>query len=129
MPIPWVSPPDNLAEMNGPRMTACASGAVCQVCGLGYDDDETAFVLVRREGDNPPDLSKVVVEAMDNGVLHERCLRVALAWCPRLKKLRADGMLRAVTVEAHAARFKRIKGHPTATFAGTDCQIFDLDSL
>lgn len=110
-PIPWLSPKDNLAVTDSAREAACASGAVCAVCGLGFQADETALLLV-----NPPQGPNVgrfmpgdvispadggVITSIDNGVMHRRCTRLALAYCPKLVELLEADDLVVVEVIAH----------------------------
>lgn len=113
-PVPWLSPRKELAKTDEARLQAAATGAVCAVCGLGYQRDEKAFVLTKPPGDIDLELGDIitakegaeetgVIVAMDNGVLHRRCARLALAWCPKLKELLAAGDLVCLEVVAHAA--------------------------
>lgn len=106
-PVPWVSPQGRLSKMDDGRLAACAAGAVCAVCGHGYgvvddpDDPgetigEKAYALARAVPDDTgPDSA---VRAMDNAVMHERCLRLALARCPALLKLTREGVLLVLRV-------------------------------
>jgi hypothetical protein len=102
-PVPWVSPSDELAKMDSARATACASGAICAVCGGDYDDNENAYVLVNSK-DKPKDISTVGVLAMDNGILHKRCAQLALARCPKLRSLTSEGALKVVKTKGNSAR-------------------------
>lgn len=105
-PVPWVSPQGELAKMNGGRLDACASGAVCAVCGLGYQLDEraVAFVRVDRAGETAPDgWDAGEVLPMDNAVMHARCARLAYSTCPALLQIRTDGLLLPVDVPVNAA--------------------------
>lgn len=103
-PIPWVSPAADLSEMDPARYNACASGAVCAVCGDGYPAGADAYALALTDRVDPlTDLSDGVLRPMDNAVMHERCLRLALAWCPELARKHAAGALVCVRVPANAA--------------------------
>ncbi len=125
LPIPWVSPSDNLATMNHARATACASGAVCAVCGEGYQDDEEAFAFVK-EPELPADLSTGSIRAMDNAVMHRRCARLALAVCPKLKSLIAAGMLKIVKTVGNIASATPVDGGDFAAMIdGAECQEVD----
>lgn len=129
LPIPWVSPPNDLAQTNAAREAACASGAICQVCGLGYQDGDPAYVVVRAKK-RPKRMDKTLVWAMDNGVLHKDCLLLALARCPKLRGLRAEGLLMVVKTTGNSAKPRRnSKRHLQAVFAGSDCEIVDIGSL
>lgn len=108
-PVPWVSPSDDLASMDSQREVAAASGEVCAVCGGDYAPDELHYLLVNEPPGPPPSPSpghRVLARAMDSGILHRRCLRLAVAVCPRLLALRAAGELvvlraRRESVESH----------------------------
>lgn len=102
LPIPWVSPPEDLSQMNGQRAEACASGAICAVCGLGYQDGEEAYVLVRAEA-VPADLDGGYVIAMDNAVMHKRCAQLAMGVCPALLRMKDQGLLRIVRTTGNNA--------------------------
>src|SRR5690349_14585779 len=103
-PIPWVSPSDDLSSMNSARAAACASAAICAVCGEGFDHDEECYALV--QSDNAPALETVLVQAMDNAFMHRKCVRLALSVCPKLKELHSGGFLQAVKTTANSARVK-----------------------
>lgn len=100
-PVPWVSPKHELSRMHDARAAASATGAVCAVCGLGYQDGETAYVLVK--ADAPPGPDDQAAQAMDNAIMHERCARLAVAVCPKLKRLRSDGRLRVLRTVGNRA--------------------------
>lgn len=104
-PIPWVSPPNDLSEMNKGRYQACASGSLCPVCGLGYLVGDTAYALVHKTAGQTaadfPVTSTSAVAPMDNAVMHEQCYRLAVASCPRLRALLVADELLAVHVEAN----------------------------
>lgn len=101
-PIPWVSPAENLAEMQGARLLAAASGAICAVCGCDYAEDEVAFALVK-ESELPESPDGMEVQAMDGAIMHERCLRLAVGRCPRLRALRDAGELQLVRTTGNIA--------------------------
>ncbi len=129
LPIPWVSPINNLASMSAARAAACASGAICAVCGGDYQDGEAAYVLVRSEG-LAPDLSTTNIRAMDNGVLHQRCLKLALKRCPELRRLRQASLLHVVRCEGNAADIDISQDDkPQAVLDGSKCQHVPIDSL
>lgn len=128
LPIPWVSPSDRLSEMDPARVTACASGAICAVCGGDYDDDEDAYVLVK-SAERPKVMADVAVHALDNGVLHRRCLLLALARCPKLRELDRDGVLQILRAKGNSARFVIEDGEAHAVLDGADCEIVDRASL
>lgn len=124
-PIPWVSPSGNLALMDEARMVACATGAICAVCGLDYDDGEVAYALVKRRDELPADLTGGAVKAMDNAVMHRRCLLLSLKRCPRLAQLRVCGLLKVVRTVGNRARPRRGK----AVIDGVYCEPVGFDQI
>lgn len=113
-PIPWISPREELAQTDLNRLQACGTGAVCAVCGEGYQADEKAYAVTRPPDDvtlEPGDIitpaeqaadgEPGLITAIDNGVLHRRCARLALVWCPKLRELLEDGELVVLEVVAH----------------------------
>src|SRR3990167_4671270 len=78
-PIPWVSPPNDLSTMDPDREAICASGKICAVCG--EPNNSESYILVKSKS-APKNLSRIRVEAMDNGILHRKCLLLALERCP-----------------------------------------------
>lgn len=92
-PIPWVSPVENLAKTNIGRERAGASAAVCAVCGQDYPQHGTAVVFVNGENGVPDSAEEYAITSIDNAFLHPRCARLALAWCPMLKRMVDAGTL------------------------------------
>ena len=129
-PVPWVSPSTELAVMHDARAAACASGAVCAVCGEGFDDDDLVYAVVKAEV-LPEDLSTVFVMPMDNGILHRHCLLLSAARCPELLRLRRARVLSFVRVPANAAKVViDEEGRPKARFDGKDCEIIaDIEEI
>jgi hypothetical protein len=105
-PVPWVSPDRALGVMNDGRYAACASGAVCAVCGQGYQMGAYGVALVKVEpGEGLPDPLPADggLTPMDNAVLHGPCARLAVSTCPALVRLREEGALAAVLTPGNAA--------------------------
>lgn len=142
-PVPWVSPSEDLSRMNTGRYQACASGAVCAVCGEGYEPDERAWALVstdERGGDETPPVGPLPpgseVMPMDNATLHPRCLRLAYTTCPALLRLRERGELYLVEVPANAADVVLVpdSDEPDArvtarsAYAGEGCVVLPRDA-
>lgn len=143
-PVPWVSPADNLANMDPARYDACASGAICAVCGGDYPPGARGIALVlldRAAGSPTPtvgsDLAGGDVLPMDNAVMHHRCVRLALAWCPELKRVLAAGELIAVDVPANSATVEVTdedaaegeRPRARGLIDGADCRVVDVDEL
>jgi hypothetical protein len=128
LPVPWVSPSDDLGSMDGARSAACASGAICAVCGGDYAETEDAYVLVKA-ADQPRNMAAVEVHAMDNGILHRRCVLLAMARCPELRRLAVAGVLQVVKTKGNSARIAIRGGEAKAVVDGADCEVVDMASL
>lgn len=93
-PIPWVSPVEELKRTHPDRMNEVVDRAICQVCGeTHYPDDYVYFFVNLENGPEPDDWTDKVVEEMDQGILHERCMKLATGRCPALRSLQAEGKL------------------------------------
>jgi hypothetical protein len=124
-PIPWVSPADQLSTMNNARAAACASGAVCAVCGEGHLDSELlayAFILKHTITTQMKDGH---VFPMDNGVLHARCAKLALKHCPKLRQLQEAGNLAIIATGGNLADPVRKKGKLEARIDGEYCVVVE----
>lgn len=114
--------------MHPARAAACASGAICAVCGEGYDEGEEAYVLVKAS--DAPALESVLVQAMDNAFMHRRCVRLALSVCPKLKSLQQAGELQVVKTYANMAEVKVDDDRKVVgLMAGEDCDLVAVESL
>lgn len=110
-PIPWISPRRELSQTDESRYQACASGAVCAVCGIGYQADELALAITCPPNDVHVQPGDIVTPAegfegftpIDNGILHRRCAKLALTYCPKLNELLEDDDLVVLEVVAHSA--------------------------
>lgn len=120
-PVPWVSPSEELAVMDSGREAAAASGSICAVCGGDYLDDVKAYSVVRKS--IGVDLSAVEVQPMDNGIMHKRCLQLALAKCPRLRELSAEDSIEVVSVPGNSTRIEIVDGKHMARIDGKLCRI------
>lgn len=128
-PIPWVSPSDDLSTMNSPRADACASGAICAVCGEGYSEGEPAYAVVMADA-TPADLTTVKVRPMDNAVMHQRCALLALKHCPRLIRLRKEGSLQLVKTAGNSGSVEiDEEGGVYGTLDGAECEPADISTL
>jgi hypothetical protein len=97
-PVPWVSPIDNLGAKDPRRHQRVAGGMVCQVCGLRLSRRAIAFINEPWEWRSDTLPEDVGAHAMDDGLMHETCARLALANCPGLKRCREDGKLVVVEI-------------------------------
>lgn len=94
-PIPWVSPTEHLGRTHPDRMKEVVDWAKCQVCGDCHKPWEVVYLLVNKDltGEPPSNLEGKMLQAMDNAVMHERCVKLATGRCPALRQMRDDGKL------------------------------------
>jgi hypothetical protein len=115
-PIPWVTPAENLKQTDPDRMSLVVEYALCQVCGLGHNPMGFVYFFVNLEvGPIPINLEDKIVQAMDNAVLHESCMKLAVGRCPALRDLLAREML-----VMYRARWKCVKIHEIPDAADKD---------
>jgi hypothetical protein len=97
LPIPWVSSAHDLSTIDEQRLQQLRTKKLCQVCGEDHAVGSTVYMCGSAR--EKPDLAEgCYVMAMDDGVLHERCARLAVKMCPRLRELNDQGLLRVVGV-------------------------------
>lgn len=101
-PVPWVSPKDELSVTDAQRLAEVMDQKLCQVCGKGHEPGTTVFICVNLS--NEPELkdcdltdSDNAAIPMDQGVMHERCARLAVGRCPVLGALKAMGHLQVIS--------------------------------
>lgn len=101
--MPWVSPPEDLSQMDAARKLALLDTRACQVCGVCHNPGDTVYLCVSTMVDAdgkavhvPEDTAAVV--PMDEGLMHERCMRLAVGRCPRLVHLREERSLLVLKV-------------------------------
>lgn len=89
--------------MDAARKLALLDTRMCQVCGLCHNPGDVVFVCVDTVVDEhgaptsrPEDAASVV--PMDEGLLHERCMRLAVGRCPQLVELRKMSSLLVLRV-------------------------------
>lgn len=118
LPVPWIVSPPEWASMVPIREKECVLSKRCQVCGEGYDDGDRVVIFQSgplRDQETGGELgygtpftdAKVLLVAKDNGILHERCAKLAVGFCPHLKKANAEGRLCAFTVPLSDLRVDR----------------------
>jgi hypothetical protein len=93
-PVPWVSPAENLGTTSGERILATKEDALCQVCGIPFEDDDEVVVFVTAEARSrheEVDLQEVLCRATDDAVMHPRCAKLAAGRCPKLRRVQAEG--------------------------------------
>lgn len=130
MPIPWVAPAERLSEVNEGRRTASAGGAICQVCGLGWEMDNLdayGFAVISHEDRRTiqPETSiedlvgpGVTVYFLDGAIMHLRCAKITARMCPHVYKRDDLVMLR---VPANDADPQWIDKTLRATYSSEDC--------
>ena len=129
-PIAWVTPPDALSKTNPDRHGEVIVKKLCQVCGEGHGPNDIAYVLVKDKPLPDADISWAWAQAMDDGVLHERCLRLAVGRCPKLKALRAAGELAIIACPAHAIRCRADGEEGGRLMAdGDHCTVLDTEGF
>lgn len=88
LPIPWVSPEDQLGNMNQQRHTKAIMETLCQVCGEGWKSrHEKAWACA--DG-GPLDAAEGVPNSgwapiIDETLMHPRCGKLAIRRCPHLR--------------------------------------------
>jgi hypothetical protein len=125
-PIPWVSPSSDLSQMGPDRLDRVKREFLCQVCGEGHVAGATAHLLCRADGQDTrhdADLSTKVVLAMDHAALHERCARLSIGRCPRLRRLRDAGDLIVVVAPADALELFVVDGDEQIGVQGVAARI------
>lgn len=129
-PVPWVSPQGELSQMDAARERAAATGAVCAVCGRGYQTGARAVAIVKLEPGQVITAEQWPtgeITAMDNAIMHLPCARLAYSTCPVLLALRSEGVLLPVDVPANASQLELDDdGHLRALFDAADCRPLPL---
>jgi hypothetical protein len=119
LPVPWVSVPWDLGAMITDRAVRVRDEILCQVCAGEHGPDDDVYLFVKSP--TVPSRSDVVaVQAMDDGILHERCALLARARCPELVRLRGIGQLRTLRCRRRHVRWDDSVYGLTADLA--DCE-------
>lgn len=95
LPVPWVAPTHNLGEVNDGRRLASVGGAICQVCGEGWQYGEQCYGFVSGDelavllpGDFVSELDELnsasPIFFLDGALMHDRCARLTAAMCPHV---------------------------------------------
>lgn len=125
-PIPWVSPAHALATMDIPRLRRAASGKICAVCGLDHQPTDAAYIVV--SGPKPPHDVETLAQAMDNAVMHLRCLKLAVGKCPTLLRMIRENRLLVLEVISEDTVFEEppedfLSQKMTTRFPVTRCKV------
>ncbi len=136
LPVPWVAPVQRLSQVNEGRKMASVGGAICQVCGLGYQYGDDAFGFSSIEdpegrfttelpidfGDSLAELDGMDpvtdwVTVLDSAIMHEKCARLSAAMCPHLREREDLVMIR---VPANDATVREFDGKLIPTYSVED---------
>lgn len=71
-------------------------------------------------------LSEQIVLAMDNGVMHERCVRLAIARCLVLREIQAKNALIVLSAVVDDVQRGEIDGRPQLAVQGSAAIIEDI---
>lgn len=107
-------------------MQAVLDGPLCQVCGQPYEAGARVFLCASAENDGTDRsavLGEQMVLAMDNGVMHERCIRLAIARCPVLREIRAKDALIVLSAVVDDVQCGEIDGRPQLAVHGSAATI------
>ena len=119
-PIPWVSPHSKLAVMSPTRTRRVLYNKLCQVCGKKHEKGSLVYICV--DGKDSYLSAEAVafhdryVVPMDHGIMHERCFRLALARCPKLKEKKKEGELVCVSTQIENIRLEYVTKADTKEF-------------
>lgn len=98
-PVPWnasmVEPrvPD-FGSLEAARTAETVGGTKCQTCGGWFLERSAVLVFKTCHVDHTSDS----ISALDDGLLHRRCARLAVRVCPDLELALSDGSLRMAFV-------------------------------
>ncbi len=133
-PIPWVSPPADLSNEDHDRHAEVIADVLCQVCGEGHQPDDTIYLVINDPTPPGADVGFAWAVAIDDAIMHERCLRLAAGRCPALKRLRAEGRLSVVSCPASAVAARTFEdgeeaGGPRLVADGDYCTVLDTEAF
>jgi hypothetical protein len=102
LPVPWITPVPTFSKTDPARRRESKARKLCQVCGEGHEPGSEVFVFLngglrsRPEHERLPEPERfkhVLLRAIDDSVMHERCAKLAAGNCPKLKEMAAAGDL------------------------------------
>lgn len=99
LPVAWAVAVPDFGEINEARRTTAP--IICQVCGESHRPQDRVVIFLttglrdaegRRLDARPEtfDRRNVVLEALDDAVMHERCAALTALHCPHIRRDRAD---------------------------------------
>jgi len=128
-PISWVSPASDLSKTNSARHTQVLTEKICQVCGEGHEFEDTVYLVINDEQSVAgEDITDKWAMAVDDGILHERCLRLAAGRCPRLKRLRSEVRLVIVSCKLEAVQLNYEEEYERERLMADGAQAVVLDT-
>jgi len=142
LPVPWIVPPPEWASMDPARGRASIEERLCQVCGEGFTEPDEAAVIfldgmprdietyrelaVGYEVGSDPNcwaLDKIVLKARDQAILHERCAKLAVGFCPHLATAKAKNTLFGFVGPVGALHVRNFEGRDSFVyFPGNRCR-------
>lgn len=103
-PIPWNANGEKLGEISASRRRTTTKGTHCQTCGRQFPEGARGVLFIRDEARQfqtaEHGQKRGTLIAMDHGLLHLKCAKIALQFCPHLKMLRAQRTLAMFSVPA-----------------------------
>lgn len=134
LPVPWIVPPPEWASMDPERGILSVEDRLCQVCGDPLDRDGEAVIFIDgmprdaetyvelaigyEVGSDPEcwALDKIVLKARDQAILHDRCAKLAVGFCPFLKRAKEGGRLFAFIGPVASLFHRTYDGRPTQVY-------------
>lgn len=126
LPVPWVSPSNDLAKLEPSRRWAAILGRLCQVCGEGHEDHHQVICLINQKP--PKNLKGKVGMAQSDAMLHERCAKLSLGRCPGLGGLLTGDELYVVAIHARHLYLTPDDQTSTEGDGGTPRIAFDVEN-
>ncbi len=111
-------------------MQAVIDDLLCQVCGQPHSIGTRIFLCVSAENEGTnrsTPLNDKMVLAMDNGVLHERCARLAIARCPVFGEIRSKGALIVLSAGVDDVERGEIDGRQQLAVKGAAAKIESIN--
>lgn len=135
LPAPWITVLPEFAKMDPTRGGQMVRYRLCQVCGEGHE--EGTDVVIFLDGglrdwqtlkevefpatpEDPPPLGDFILKAHDGAMLHERCAKLAVGFCPFLKRAQAGNRLFAFAGPVSAIFTRTFEGRPTEVYMRGD---------
>jgi hypothetical protein len=132
-PAPWITRVPDFASMDRDRGLRSIEQRLCQVCGEGHDPGadvvifldgtlrdsktyEPIGVVSMSTHDWPEGIETVVLRALDQAIMHDRCAKLAAGACPQLRKMRDEDRLFAFAGPVESITHQTKEGVPTRVY-------------